>query len=194
MASHRTRVALAGFGAGAILIGGLAVVAADDEAPARVAAPSQTAPNATAPNETAPNATAPNENAPQDVQTCGVPTREAILTVVAGQLAAFAADDWEAARGFATSTFQQGVDAQMLEEIILEGYPIVAEALDARIGACVTSGVFAQAEIEVLGDGGRTQRLAYVLTFEDGAWRIAGAGEPGGGAPGSSPGEATTAI
>ncbi len=170
----QARIATAGFGALLLLILALGVASArlDVDRASASATAARDAPVAAG-------------TAPSEVRTCDDSTREAILAAVTGQLEAFAEDDWAGALGFATDGFQATIGPDDLEAIIRSTYPIVAEASGARLGGCAVAGPAAQAEIEVVGDFGRTQRLGYLLSFEDGAWRIAGAGTVEGG-PGSS--------
>jgi hypothetical protein len=60
--------------------------------------------------------------------------------VIAGQLAAFAADDWEAALGFASSDFRAATDADAFALLIEEAYPAAADAVEHRSERCVTRG------------------------------------------------------
>jgi hypothetical protein len=95
--------------------------------------------------------------------------------VIAGQLAAFAADDWEAALGFASRDFREDVDPEAFAILIEEGFPVAADATEHRSSACVTRGSgTAEVRVEVTSVGGDRADLVYLLVDEDG-WRIAGA-------------------
>lgn len=95
--------------------------------------------------------------------------------VIAGQLAAFAADDWEAALGFASEDFRAGIDPDTFAALIEEGYPVAADAAEHRSQACVTrGGATAEVRVEVVGSDGGTAGMVYLLV-DEGGWAIAGA-------------------
>lgn len=95
--------------------------------------------------------------------------------VIGGQLAAFAADDWEAALGFASDEFRAGMDPDTFAALIEEGYPVAADAAEHRSEGCVTrGGGAAEVRVEVVAAGGDTAGMVYLLVEEDG-WAIAGA-------------------
>jgi hypothetical protein len=95
--------------------------------------------------------------------------------VIAGQLAAFADDDWEGALGFASSDFRAVTDADAFALLIEEAYPAAADAVEHRSERCVTRGTgAAEVRVEVVAADGDRARMIYLLVDEDG-WRIAGA-------------------
>lgn len=110
----------------------------------------------------------------------------ALEAVISEQLAAFAADDWDRAYALTSRQFRAGgVDADGLREIVTSGYAEAADAERHEVHGCVRSGTEAQVLIEVTATDGATLGLIYLLSREDGRWRISGAVEHGTG--GSEP-------
>lgn len=106
---------------------------------------------------------------------CGDELR-ALDAVIDEQLAAFAADDWERALSLTSRRFRAGgVDADGLRRIVTSGYATAADAADHEVRGCVRAGDEAQVLIEVTGSDGSSLDLVYLMTREDGRWRIAGA-------------------
>jgi hypothetical protein len=107
-------------------------------------------------------------------------------TVISEQLAAFAADDWDRAFSLTSQQFRaSGVDANGLREIVTSGYAAAADAERHDVLGCVITAREAQVLIEVTARDGTTLGLVYLMTREDGRWRISGAVEHGTG--GSEP-------
>lgn len=142
-------------------------------------APASTATGA-ARSDAAPGATpAPSDDAaraPADPTTgCG-DELAALDAVIDEQLAAFAADDWERALALTSRRFRAGgVDADGLRRIVTSGYAPAADAADHQVRGCVRAGDEAQVMIDVTGSDGSTLQLVYLMTREDGRWRVSGA-------------------
>ena len=100
---------------------------------------------------------------------------EAVDEVLASQLAAFAAQDWEAAWSHASDAFRQAVDAEGLARIIEEGFPVVAEAASHTVGDCEQRGDRVSALVTVVGRSGQEALVAYELVRERGTWAVDGA-------------------
>lgn len=165
LSTSRTAVAAAGFGAALLLLGGLAV--AEDRLDTSRAADVASAPTSPPP-------------VAQGQVACPDGTRSDIAAQVQAQLDDFARDDWAAALDHATAGFRSTIDAGMLADIIEGAYPVAAQAVSSEVGECAVVGPDAQALVRVLDDAGREELLVYLLSFEDGQWRIAGAGTPPG--------------
>ncbi|WP_157041957.1 DUF4864 domain-containing protein [Nitriliruptor alkaliphilus] len=117
----------------------------------------------------------PEDRALAPPTACDPDDLAAMDAVIAGQLAAFAADDWEAALGFASDEFRAGMDPETFAAVIEEGYPVAADAAEHRSEACVTrGGGAAEVRVEVVATDGDTAGMVYLLVDEDG-WAIAGA-------------------
>lgn len=142
-------------------------------------APAQdAAPPTTAPRDDATGSTAPAADCGDDLP--------ALDAVISEQLAAFAADDWERAYSLTSRQFRAGgIDADGLRDIVTSGYAEAADAVRHEVLGCVRTGPEAQVLIEVTASDGATLGLVYLMSREDGRWRISGAVEHGTG--GSEP-------
>jgi hypothetical protein len=117
----------------------------------------------------------PGDRAMAPPTTCDLGDLAAMDEVIAGQLAAFAADDWEAALGFASDEFRAGMDPDTFAALIEDGYPVAADAAEHRSAACVTrDGGAAEVRVEVVATDGETAAMVYLLV-DEGGWAIAGA-------------------
>jgi hypothetical protein len=113
--------------------------------------------------------------APPELVACEGDELAAMDEVIAGQLAAFADDDWEAALGFASSDVRAATDADAFALLIEEAYPAAADAVEHRSERCVTRGTgAAEVHVRVTAADGARADLVYLLVDEEG-WRIAGA-------------------
>ncbi|CAN5860126.1 hypothetical protein BH23ACT10_BH23ACT10_25630 [soil metagenome] len=150
--------------------------------PTADAAPNVAASSAGPPPSAGDGATAP----PRDtVNACGDEAAE-LDAVITEQLDAFADDDWERALSLTSQRFlASGVDADGLRRIVTSGYPAAADAADHGVRGCVRDGDDAQVLITVTATDGATLDLIYLMTREDGQWRISGAVDHG--APPSEP-------
>lgn len=142
--------------------------------------------------EAAPSTAAPGD----DPTTSGAPATDcgddltALDAVIIEQLAAFAADDWDHAFSLTSRRFRAGgIDADRLREIVTSGYAEAAEAERHAVLGCVRTGREAQVLIEVTATDGATLDLVYLMTREDGRWRVSGAVEhpTGGSEPATIP-------
>lgn len=111
---------------------------------------------------------------------------DAMDAVITRQLAAFTAGDWDGAYALTSRQFRAGgVDADGLREIVTSGYAAAADAERHEVQGCVRTGPEAQVLIEITAGDGATLGLVYLMTREDGRWRISGAVQHGTG--GSEP-------
>jgi hypothetical protein len=97
------------------------------------------------------------------------------VAVVDGQLAAIAEQDWATALTFASDGFRSGIDTERFRDIILEGFPVVADNRARDIGPCRTRGDDATLEVTVEDRDGTQQLLLYVFERDDAGWGIGGA-------------------
>jgi hypothetical protein len=106
---------------------------------------------------------------------CGDEVVAAVDEVIAGQLAALAADDHEAALGFASEAFRSSFDVERFAALIDGSYPIVADAVDHRTGRCRRPEPAAvEVEVAVTASDGAEGVYLYLLV-DEGGWAIAGA-------------------
>lgn len=128
------------------------------------------------PSSPAPDVATPSEQTGD----CGAQWA-ALDEVVSEQLAAFADDDWDRAFSLTSRQFRaSGVDADGLRRIVTSDYAAAADAASHEVLACVRAGDEAQLLIEVTARDGAVLQLVYLLTREDGRWRISGAVDHGG--------------
>jgi hypothetical protein len=127
------------------------------------------------PDEDAAPESGPDESDPEP---CDDKIRAAIDEAIAGQLAAFADDDFAAALDFASEGFRAGIDPGAFQMLIEDRYPVAADAADHVPGECLRSGPdAAEVRVEVTADDGTRGELVYLMVDEDDQWRIAGAVE-----------------
>ncbi|MEX1178827.1 MAG: DUF4864 domain-containing protein [Nitriliruptor sp.] len=126
----------------------------------------------TSPAPEPPPPDAPSPRPPGDP--CTEDDLDAIDEVIGGQLAAFAADDYAEALTYASEGFRAGRDAAAFETMIEESFPVAADAVEHRSGACVQRDGNAEVRVEVTAADGERGTFVYLLVEEDG-WRIAGA-------------------
>jgi hypothetical protein len=109
---------------------------------------------------------------------CDSQVLAAIDETIAGQLAAFAADDFAGALEFASESFRAGTDVETFTTLIEDGYPVAADAESHSSTVCVLQGpMSAEVLVEVTASDGTEGQLVYLLVDEDDVWRIAGAAE-----------------
>lgn len=126
---------------------------------------------------------APPPSAEPRVGDCGDQVVAEVDEVIAGQLAALAADDHERALGFASEDFRASFDAAAFEALIDGSYPVVADAAEHRVDACQQrDAAAAQVRVTVTASDGEHGVFVYLLVDEDG-WAIAGAVEVEAAAP-----------
>ena len=118
----------------------------------------------------------PDAPAPSQPTPCDQGTRADIDATIGGQLAAFAADDYEGALGYASNAFRAGIDVAAFQAMIEREFTAVADASAHTIGACRSYRPDAvQAVVEVTAADLTRARMVYALVEEDGIWRISGA-------------------
>ncbi|MCC5947709.1 MAG: DUF4864 domain-containing protein [Nitriliruptoraceae bacterium] len=156
--------------------------ASEPDAPAQDDAP-QEPPGADDPDGDAPDATDPG-GAPDEAQLCDADDRAGVEATITGQLEAFADDDLEAARAFASRRFQEATDLPTFRDVIVEGYPLLLDDAVATLGRCVRVEETVQVVVEVVTASDERDQLAYALRQEAGQWRIDGAVRLGAADPG----------
>jgi hypothetical protein len=105
--------------------------------------------------------------------------REAIHTVIRGQLEAFRKKDFVAAYQFAAPAIQTQFALADFETMVRRGYPVIARNVDAVFGLTLDDGQRAAATVRVIGPGKLAVSFRYLLEKVDGKWRIAGVQEAG---------------
>jgi hypothetical protein len=106
---------------------------------------------------------------------CGDAVVDAVDAVIAGQLAALAADDHERALDFASEAFRASFDAEAFEALIDGSYPVVADAAEHHLGRCRQPEPAAvEVEVAVTATDGAAGVFIYLLV-DEGGWAVAGA-------------------
>lgn len=116
---------------------------------------------------------------------CDDGQRTELTAAVDGQLDAIAARDWEQALAFATDAFRADIGPDRFRDIILDGFPVVADARARDVGRCLVDDRQATLAVTVEDRDGTRQPLLYLFEHDGDGWGIGGAvppsGEPGGG-------------
>lgn len=99
--------------------------------------------------------------------------RKELVAVVAGQLAAFRADDFARAYEFAARALRDQFTLEEFAGMIARGYPLIRRNARADFGLPMDDGTQATMTVEVSAPGGSA---AYRYTFvkEPAGWRISG--------------------
>lgn len=116
-----------------------------------------------------------DDGAGDDIAACDDELRDTFVTGVDGQLDAIAEEDWAGALDFASDGFRSGVDADRFRDIILEGFPVVAEVADRSIGQCNVAGREGTILVTVEDGSGARQLLLYLFERDGERWGISGA-------------------
>jgi hypothetical protein len=119
---------------------------------------------------------APSPADPHGDLTCDGATLDGLVEAIDGQLAAFAQGDFAAALSFASERFRSANTPEQFQATIEADYPLLIGASGQRPGTCVAQGGTAQLVVTIEGDGGQRDELVYLMTLEDGEWRIEAAG------------------
>lgn len=152
--------------------------AEEDPAPPAVTAPD---PDAASPAPTAPPApTVPPDDPIRPGRDCTDGQRTELTAAVDGQLDAIAARDWEQALGFATDDFRADIGPDRFRDIILDDFPVVADARARDIGRCLVDDRQATLVVTVEDRDGTRQPLLYLFEHDGERWSIGGALPPVG--------------
>lgn len=136
-----------------------------------------------------PSPTPPADPPEPSGERCDPSSRDAMTGVVRDQLALIAERDWDGALALTTVAFRDQFDAPAFERVILDSFPVVADAVAADTGVCVLATEAAGSLIVTVEDADGTQRgLLYLLEREPAGWRISGAVPEDGGGPGDGGG------
>lgn len=146
-------------------------------APPSIADPTPPTPPTSPPDAAAPS-DPPDEALGQD---CDDLQRTELTAAVDGQLDAIAARDWEHALALATDAFRADIDPDRFRDIILEGFPVVADARARDVGRCLVDDRQATLVVTVEDRDGTRQPLLYLFEHDGDGWGIGGAVPPSGG-------------
>jgi hypothetical protein len=121
-------------------------------------------------------ADAPADEADAPPATCPPDARAAAAATIAGQLDAFARDDYAAALDFASDTFRSGTDVPTFRSLIERAFPQVASSEGHTVLGCEqpAAGVL-RVLVVVTGVDGSSEELVYLVVDDGGRWGIEGA-------------------
>lgn len=100
-----------------------------------------------------------------------------VRTVVESQFAAFRDGDFQRAYSFASAEIQQQFTPQAFEQMVKDGYPVIAYWRTVAFGSVEDNGREAVLDVSVKGRRGATRFFRYVLIREADHWRIRGVQE-----------------
>lgn len=147
---------------------------ADEDAPGRPrATPPPGAPDTDGDEPVGDGDDAPDQQ--RATEPCGDELRTTLVATVDGQLDAIAEGAWQDALAFATDGFRADIDADRFRQIILDGFPVVADAVARDLGACRTVADQATMLVTVEDGDGTQQVLQYLFEQDEGGWGIGGA-------------------
>ena len=125
---------------------------------------------------TVPEAEPSPREAPATSDTCPPDARAGAVATIAGQLDAFARDDYAAALGFASDTFQAATDVPTFRSLIERDFPQVASPEAHTVLACEQPVVgVVRVLVVVTGVDGSSQELVYLVVDNGERWGIDGA-------------------
>lgn len=128
-----------------------------------------------------------DEQTADALDACGDDLTAELDAVVAGQLDAFAASDYELALSFASDGFRAGVTAEQLRRIIEQGFPVAADAEDHTSSGCRVQPASpdhpaaAVLDVVVTATDGATSTLRYLFSLDADGWGVAAAQPIDGG-------------
>jgi hypothetical protein len=100
--------------------------------------------------------------------------RKELVAVVEGQLAAFRANDFDKAYGFAAQGLRQQFTVEQFTVMITRGYPMILHNERAEFGLPQDDGTNAVLSVQVFTAGNHSAAYRYLLVKESAGWRITG--------------------
>ncbi len=109
--------------------------------------------------------------------------KQELVAVVDAQLAAFRANDFIRAYGYAAQGIRAMFPAADFEKMVRAGYPVIAGSASAEYGIALDTGEEAALAVRITGaDGKSVTEFLYTLSKEEGVWKITGVSEVKSGA------------
>jgi Domain of unknown function (DUF4864) len=99
--------------------------------------------------------------------------RQELVAVVEGQLAAFRANKFEQAFGFAAQAMREQLTVEEFAAMITRGYPVILHNERAEFGLPQDDGASASMPVQVFA-GGKSVAYRYSFVKESAGWRISG--------------------
>jgi hypothetical protein len=101
-------------------------------------------------------------------------TKDALHKVIANQLAAFRADNYEAAYAYADAAIKSQFPVEQFEQMVKRGYPEIAHSISATFGLTFDNGDEAVVNVRVIGADQQAVPYQYMLHRDGDSWRITG--------------------
>jgi Domain of unknown function (DUF4864) len=102
------------------------------------------------------------------------PVKEELTRVISSQLAAFRKGDYAGAYDFAALGLRTRVSPAAFEQMMKDGYPLIAQSRDASFGVMLDNGTRAVVSVGIRSASGRMAHYQYLLTREPAGWKISG--------------------
>ena len=134
----------------------------------------QTAPTTAVPSTTAvpaqPATTLPAPTSTLPEAGCAEDESTAIAAVIEAQTSAISQEDFAGALAYSSRTFRSNITAEQFERMIAYEYNFLLKNPSINVTSCQAIGDSRDVIVEL--DSQRRHVMAYVLTPEDGRWRI----------------------
>jgi hypothetical protein len=101
---------------------------------------------------------------------CAEDESVAIVAVIEAQTSAIAREDFAGALQYSSTTFRSNVTVEQFERMIAYEYNFLLQNPSIKVKSCQSVGKSRDVIVEL--DSQRRHVMAYVLTPEDGRWRI----------------------
>ena len=102
------------------------------------------------------------------------PSRNELIQVIQGQLAAFRKDDYPKAYYFAASSIKDQVPLPAFERMVRAGYPVIARSSSAEFGVILDNSDQALVNVGIVSESGKVIHYRYFLQHERSGWKITG--------------------
>ena len=109
-----------------------------------------------------------------DLKPSEVKIRDAVQAVISQQLAAFRADDYAKAYGFADEAIKGQFPLEAFERMVRMGYPAIAHSASVSFGLTLDNGDMAVVNARVVGKDEKSFSYQYILHRDGANWRITG--------------------
>ena len=114
---------------------------------------------------------------PQTPHASSSAVKKELTDVIDAQLAAFRADDYAKAYGFAASSIRDMFPPADFAAMVKAGYPVIAHAAKADYGLAFDTGDEGVINVRIEDAAGRSGEFQYVFKKEGGDWKISGVSE-----------------
>ncbi len=102
------------------------------------------------------------------------PVKDELTRVINSQLTAFRNGDYAGAYNFAALGLRTRMSAAAFEQMMKDGYPLIAQSRAANFGVILDNGDRAVVSVGIKSASGRMVHYQYLLTREPAGWKISG--------------------